>query len=270
MSDWEDDWDGDDALTLGERRAPASLSVGLVAMLPLLAAYEWSVHAADSSLHNTAELLVSLPLSPLGNLTDIARLAALAIALGASLVLVRKREWELGRSALRVVGEGLAAGIALGPLLLAVTSLVGLSLPSIGLGSSPVGAASPAARTAFVFGGAAYEELVFRVGAYGLFFLVARRFTLALGSAPRFARVAAEAAALLLSAALFATFHLRGAVAFLGAGGEPFHAGLFVWRFMAGLLLGVLFRWRGPGVAGWAHGLFNASLVLGAGPGVLE
>ena len=123
-------------------------------------------------------------------------------------------------------------------------------------------------RTALVFGGAAYEELVFRLGLYSAAFLLARRTASFFGLPLRGARLCAEGAAVLVSSLAFAAFHLEGALRWLGQGGEPFDAGLFLWRALAGALLALLFRWRGFGVAGWAHGLFNVSLLLGAGPGV--
>jgi hypothetical protein len=54
----------------------------------------------------------------------------------------------------------------------------------------------------------------------------------------------------------------------LGRGGEPFRAAVFTWRLFAGILLGTLFRWRGPGVAAWSHALFDLFLSTGAGPDV--
>ena len=39
---------------------------------------------------------------------------------------------------------------------------------------------------------------------------------------------------------------------------------------LAGILLGLLFRWRGPGVAAWSHGLFNLALLLGIDPDVVS
>ena len=75
---------------------------------------------------------------------------------------------------------------------------------------------------------------------------------------------------LLGSSLAFAAFHLEACVAWLGVGGDPFEPAIFTYRVLAGMLLGLLFRWRGPGVAAWAHGLFNLGLLLGAGPDVFR
>ena len=61
-----------------------------------------------------------------------------------------------------------------------------------------------------------------------------------------------EVAGLLGSAALFSAFHLAVFVAWLGPGGEEFDLPIFTYRALAGMLLAILFRWRGPDVARWS------------------
>jgi membrane protease YdiL (CAAX protease family) len=112
-------------------------------------------------------------------------------------------------------------------------------------------------------GAAPWEELLFRVGVYGGLFLLVRRSAGFLGLATPLARAGGELAALLASAVLFALFHLEPVQRLLGSPGEPFHRGVFLWRVAAGILLGALFRWRGFGVAAWAHAVFNLGLALG-------
>jgi hypothetical protein len=62
---------------------------------------------------------------------------------------------------------------------------------------------------------------------------------------PRGARLAAELFALLGSSLFFGLFHLEYFTGWIGAGGEPFDAGIFTWRVLAGILLAILFRLRG-------------------------
>jgi hypothetical protein len=126
----------------------------------------------------------------------------------------------------------------------------------------------------------AWEEILCRVLLYGLLLLLVRRTGLLLGLGKRLSTLAGEVVGLLGSAVLFATLHLEIVLGSLGpwlggggmaggAMGEPFEPAVFTWRCTAGILLGLLFRWRGPGVAAWTHALFNLGLLLGAGPGVL-
>ena len=96
-------------------------------------------------------------------------------------------------------------------------------------------AAGAHARAGLVLsGGAAFEELVFRLGVLSLCYLAVRRGLLALGTTERAASLLAEIAALALSAVVFAASHLRFVVAGLaGAGGEPFEGAIFTWRVLA-------------------------------------
>jgi Type II CAAX prenyl endopeptidase Rce1-like len=116
-------------------------------------------------------------------------------------------------------------------------------------------------------GGGAYEELLFRWLLYSLVFWLTRRAGLKLGMAEDGATLSAELLAIALSASAFAAAHLEGVVyLFTGwAGGEAYHPAIFAWRLLAGVLLAILFRWRGLGVAAWTHAFFNLALSIGAG-----
>jgi membrane protease YdiL (CAAX protease family) len=156
----------------------------------------------------------------------------------------------------------------LGPVLLVLLHPFGGLDALRGLRPPSAAEAPGLARAALLAGGAAYEELVFRMGLQGLLYLALRP-TLAFWlGAERGARVGAEVLAVLLAAVVFAAAHLAVFTQVFGPGGEPFHAGVFPWRVLAGILLAVLFRWRGPGVAAWTHASFNFATSIGAGPEV--
>ncbi len=154
--------------------------------------------------------------------------------------------------------------MALGPILVCCLYLLDYKVAVHSSSGSPAGMDVLGAVC-----GAAWEELVFRIFAYGLLFLAARRLALFAGQGERAARWTAEGVGLIGSAALFAAFHLDLFSSWLGSGGEEFRAAAFTFRFFAGILLGALFRWRGPGVSAWSHGLFNLSLAIGVTPAVL-
>jgi membrane protease YdiL (CAAX protease family) len=164
--------------------------------------------------------------------------------------------------------EGLAASVVLGPALLVGLHFVGGFEVLRDVHLARAGEAPSLARVALLAGGAAYEEIVFRMGVQGLAFLALHAITRSWLPHEPLARVLAEAGAVLASALVFAAAHLAVFTQLLGPGGEPWHAGVFPWRVLAGILLAALFRWRGPGVAAWAHAAFNAALAIGAGPGV--
>lgn len=246
-----------------------SLSLGLLAMLPLLLAYELALGAQDLAPRNTSELLLlrGARLLPFDE-RDL-RILGLALAsTGAALLCFRRRS-PLLPGLLRIVLEGILFAILLGPLLaLAMRWLPG----EVGrLEVSPLPPPTPPgpAEAAAAFGGAAYEELVFRVGLFSLGFLAAQQVLRFFGAGERTARSAARGIALAASSLAFAAFHLDLCTRWLGPGGEAFSAPVFAWRACAGLALCSIFLWRGPGVAAWTHGLFNFALLLGAGPEVL-
>jgi hypothetical protein len=254
-------------------RAPGEpsrgVALGYLAMLPLLLAYE---AVERGGLRNVGEAVATWPLGAFGGSARLARvLALLALAVLAIVALARS---GLGREgpgllprAWRILLEGGAAALLLGPALLLLLDLLG----GRGFASElrfPATRAPTLGRSAFLAGGAAWEEIVFRIGVQSLLFLLAGRFLAFLTGSPRLARIGAEILSIGLSSTAFAASHLASFTRALGPGGEPFVASVFTWRLLAGILLGALFRWRGPGVAAWAHALFDLCLSIGAGPDV--
>ncbi len=244
------------------------IAMGFLAMLPLFVAYEVALAPTGGSARNLGEVVHSLPFTPFGAHADLARRVALGLLAFAAAWRCFHVELGLGPRVLRIALEGLLAAALLGPALLVLLSLVGGldALRGVQLPSAPDGPGL--ASAALLAGGAAWEEVLFRLGLQSLLFLVFRRaFVFWLG-AEEAARWAAEGAALLLASLVFAAAHLAVFTQVLGPGGEPFHAGVFPWRVLAGILLALLFRFRGPGVAAWTHAFFNLALSIGAGPGV--
>lgn len=236
------------------------LALGFLAMLPLLVAYELS----DTGNRSTAEMILSLALRPLGELEVVGRRLLLAGAGLVSLVVAARGGRALGPALGRIALEGAALALVLGPALVGLMHLCDVAPPRL---TDPE--AVPAGeRSAFVFGAAAWEELLFRVGGYSALYLLVRRPLLVAGCADRLATAAGELAGIAGSTLLFAGAHLAAFTAWLGPGGEPYDPSVFTWRLLAGILLALVFRWRGPGVAAWTHGLFNLALLLGAGPDV--
>ena len=269
----DDEWEDDDVLEGGEgewrsRGHEASLSLGLLAMLPLIVAYELALGETDPRLRNASELLLFRVLGPLGEHAHVARWSLLFLASLTALFVCFRRRAALLPGVFRVFLEGALAALLLGPALAGLVHLLGVPLAGGVVGPLPAGIqpAPQIARAAQLFGGAAYEELLFRVLAYALFFLAVQRATRFLGMAREPSRLAGELAGILGSALFFASFHLEAMTSWISSGGESFSAAVFAWRVLAGILLALLFRWRGPGVAAWTHGLFNLALYLGAGP----
>ncbi len=254
----------------GEPRAGRrGVALGFLAMVPLFLAYELGVHAAGAGgPRNAAELFLGRALVFLSAYETAVRIAFLAGCAIWAFVRVRLDGLRLGRSILRVGLEGVLGALALGPLLVLLCGLFDLSPADLGLDAA--GEDLDLARAGRLLGAGAWEEILFRVGLYSLVFLLTIRLVRFLGAGGHASRLAAELTALAASSLAFAAFHLDALSRLLGIDGEPYDGRLFLWRTLAGALLAVVFRWRGPGVAAWTHGLFNLALVLGSGPGVFR
>ena len=247
------------------------VAFGYLAMLPLFAAYEIGVAGAGAgSPRNLAELLLGRVLVFASTYETVVRVIFLTAAGLAALVQVRLAEIRIARSGVRVLIEGVVFALALGPVLVVAMALFGLSVEELGLDTYAPVAGVSLDRAARALGAGAWEELVFRVGMFSAVFLLARRLLTFLGASETLGRGLAEVCAIVLSALLFAACHLDVVTRFVGLEGESFESRVFLWRTVAGCLLAGLFRWRGPGVTAWAHGLFNLALILGSGPGVFR
>lgn len=244
-----------------------SLALGFLAMTPLLVAYELALLELEAPPRNTCEFLLTLPIELFG--TTWLRWAALGLLALAALYVSRRRGADVRWGVVRIALEGAIFAVLLGPLLVALGALLERWLPSAHLSWSPPEQAPPLFAALLLWGAGAWEELFFRVGAFSIGYLLVLRSLTSLDAREGLARGLAEVAALVGSSLFFAAFHLEAFTGWIGAGGEAFDAGIFTWRALAGILLGLVFRLRGPGVAAWTHGLFNLALLVGAGPDVI-
>jgi len=248
------------------------LALGFLSMLPLLIAYEVSIAGrSGGGARSVAEAILTTPLEHHGQATvDFARRSTLAglTALAFFAYLIAHRHDEsggLGPRLVRVWVEGIAGAVILGPILLLAARAAEPYVGAMIVGA-PEGPVPTLSRAGFVMGGAAYEEIVFRIGGLSVIWLVAKHFLIWFGAGDRLAAWGAIALACVGSAVLFAAFHLGALTGWLGPGGEAFDAAVFTWRTTAGILLAILFFWRGVGVGAWTHAVFNLSILIGAGP----
>jgi hypothetical protein len=251
---------GDDPLT--------GVAAGVLSMLPLLVAYEWGLELTGGARRNVGERLLTLAFEPLGEPAAWVRRALWAAAAVACWLALRRAGLRARSAVSRVMLEGLVCAVVLGPLLVGGMALLGVPAPRAAAPAGP-GAAPPLAEGALLAGGSAWEELCFRLAGYGLCFVLAAAPLRATGLRETWTRAAAEACGLLGSSAFFACAHLARFTSWLGPGGARFEPAHFTWLYLAGVLLGLVFRLRGPGVAAWSHALFNLGLYLGVDPDVL-
>ena len=222
-----------------------SLSAGFIAALPLLAVYELGI-VRDV---NAAAYVAKLPISWLRNHPSqilgphpllVLNTALILVAVIALIRLGRKNALHAGTFGGMLV-ESAAYALLLGPftlLLMGVrTNLATFSPHLDNLGPKLVASC----------GAGLYEELLFRALLLGSLYTLARQLA-------GLKAVTAGVIALVLSAAVFSAVH------FLSPG-EPILISAFIFRLIAGILLGVIFLTRGFGIAAWTHALYDL-LVL--------
>ncbi len=137
--------------------------------------------------------------------------------------------------------EATAYALVLGPVSMAVIRLVPLAA-----GASVNGAV---VNVLFAIGAGLYEEVLFRLLVVGgLVWLLEKR-----GGFPKWF---SRGFPLVFAAVLFSMFHHVGPL------GDPFEWRVAIFRGLAGVLLGLLFLFRGFTVTVWTHALYDLLLAL--------
>ena len=137
--------------------------------------------------------------------------------------------------------EGALYAVALGPMVLFVLTRT----LQFGGFSANFGHLFP--KIVMSCGAGLYEEVVFRLLILGGIFFLFR-------DVVEIKPFVAGVLALLLSSAVFSAAHFL-------AGSETFHWGRFVYRLLAGVVLGVIFLVRGFGIAAWTHALYDVYVM---------
>jgi membrane protease YdiL (CAAX protease family) len=103
-------------------------------------------------------------------------------------------------------------------------------------------------QLALSLGAGLYEELFFRVILVSaLLFIFKRIFS---------KKIVAFGLAMILAAGIFSFVH------YIGAFGDPFTVGSFLFRFLFGLALNAIYIWRGFGIAAWTHAIYDLIVIL--------
>jgi hypothetical protein len=236
-------------LTRSRRPRPAVLvyaqesrdvGLSLLLVLPLLLAYEVAMLLVDAPVRNGAEMVVSdllRQLTPQGLV--VLRRGLMLLLLVLAVVLVRQHPPDVAR-ARWLLAEALVFALLLGPAVGWLVGGVGLSMPS----EAPDAGAAPWLPFLLSIGAGLWEELVFRLGLLGGIALLGSR---VLG----WPTAAALAVATVASALAFALYH------HVGHHGEPLQLSRFVFRAVAGTILGLLFVFRGLAVVVYMHVFYD-------------
>ena len=222
-----------------------SLSAGFIAALPLLAIYELGI-ARDI---NAAAFVAKWPIAWLRNHPSrllgahpmlVLNAALILITLIALVRLLRKNALHAGTFGGMFV-ESVVYALLLAPLSLFLMGgkfqLAGLAPNFDQFGAKLVASC----------GAGLYEELLFRVLLLGALYTLLKELA-------GLKALTAGVIALLLSGVVFSAAHFL-------APGEPVELSAFLFRLIAGILLGIIFLTRGFGIAAWTHALYDL-LVL--------
>ena len=227
-----------------------------LAALPLFIIYEVLILLTAPTTEIIVRISVDLWFKQLLQLIglDALNISLLIVFTVGIFILIHKRE-ELNELRVGYFGVMLVES-TLWAILVALisSSLTNLILPGMALqsGESAV-QLSYIQKLTLSLGAGLYEELFFRVLLVSLLIWIFNKW---FGSKSW----ASYASAILLSAILFSAAHYSGNM------GDPFTMSSFLFRFIFGVILNVIYVWRGFGVTAWTHALYDIIVItfLGA------
>lgn len=215
--------------------------------LPLLFAYEFLIYFTQADPRHYvrvgADVWIKSMLAPLGYNTVILTFV-LALIIGLVILWVeRKKEVHIRLSFLfGVVVESFFYALILGFILTRFTSSL---VHMADVNQIPL---SPIQRLALSLGAGLYEELFFRVILVTVLLWLMKLFTKN--------KRTQYIVAVVVAALLFSLAHYTGSL------GEPFTIYSFIFRFLFGLALTVLYVVRGFGAAAWTHAIYDTMVLL--------
>ena len=227
---------------------------GLLAIFLLLVLYEAGsakIYADQKVvISNSAEVMMQRFLWFLGIRNNLFLWAVYLLGLVWAFYLAKKQNlldfkfvyipYSIFESTLYAVLVGIIAG-----QLTDRTNLIKMMAPQ---NNAPVAAMSKELTSAI--GAGIYEELLFRLILVSLFLVTFEKLVIFGNN-----KILQSALAVALAAVLFSGFHFLG-------GNEVMAFEPFIYRFYAGVLLGILFIVRGIGVTSYTHAIYNLLLVL--------
>ena len=242
-------------------RVSRTATYSFLAALPLILMYEILVVLANeralAQVRVGAEVWLKQLLALIGS-TGLLAFGAAVLIVGVGIFWIERKQriplrgryfvWMILESAVYGVLVAIMVSGIVGAILTAAPAplrgaalLLTAGAPQVEMGLS--------LKLALSVGAGVYEELLFRV------ILVGGLFWFFQSILPR--RGTAYVLAALIGAVLFSWVH------YVGAYGDAFAIGSFLFRFIFGLVLNVLFLLRGFGIAAWTHALYDVMLVVG-------
>lgn len=228
-------------------RRSRRLISSLVMVIPLFVLYQIGV-LTTGGVRNGADFMTDLMWLAAGGELEYYLWINVGLLVGfvvAALVLIRRGGFEV-RLWPWVIVESSVYAFFLGAVVLQIMEFLGA-----GAALNTAGSQYDTIFEVLILsiGAGLYEELVFRLLIMGgLFWLLSRLF--------RWPSWMAAVAAVMISSLAFSAVH------HLGALGDPFSPEVFIFRFVAGVVLAVLFYLRGFAVAVYTHAIYDVLVLL--------
>jgi hypothetical protein len=228
-----------------------TLTYSAIAVIPLLVLYEvgawWLNYGSPSGLRNAADVTLKEPfllLGPYGRDVFVALVLAGIWAIYQFETKPRKVRVVRPYLLLMLAESAIYATLFGGVINFLMAKLLAVPFLAPGLGSLDL-----PSRFVLSLGAGLYEELVFRVMLVSALFLL-------LHHVGKHGRNPAYVAAALLGAVIFSAYH------YIGPMGDAFTLHSFLFRFLAGLILNVLYLLRGFGIAAYTHAFYDLLVTI--------
>ncbi len=216
--------------------------------LPLLLLYEVLIFLAQPDSEQAVRISVDVWIKTLFSYIgqDVLSITLILVALAGIFVLYRERKklssLKMGYFFTMLIEASFYAFF----LALLINSTISGLLQIVQ--SSPIERLTTLQQLALSLGAGLYEELFFRVILVSiLLFIFNKIFS---------KQYVSFASAILLAAVIFSLVH------YVGAFGDPFTMGSFLFRFLFGLALNAIYLWRGFGMAAWTHAIYDLMVIV--------
>lgn len=216
--------------------------------LPLLLLYEVLIFVAQPDAEQTIRISVDVWIKTLFAYIgkDILSITLIFVALVGLYVVYRERQRLSTLKMSYFFTMLIEASFYAFFLSLLITSAVSGLLQIVQI--SPVESLTTLQQFALSLGAGLYEELFFRVILVSVLLFIFKKMVNK--------QTVAFAAAIILAALLFSFVH------YVGAYGDPFTLGSFLFRFLFGLALNAIYLWRGFGMAAWTHAIYDLMVIV--------
>ena len=234
-------------------RVTRTATYSFLMALPLLLLYEGFILLVNRGqvmqVRISAEVWMKRVLPTLGA-TGLHVLAVVVVLLGIGVYLYeRKKDIPIRTRYFGwMIGESAVYAVVLAFLVSTVIGMIFAAAPTT-LAAVQMAEQSVWTKLALSIGAGLYEELLFRVLLVGGLYLLLKKVLSQ--------NTAAYVIAAVVGALLFSTVH------YIGTLGDAFTLSSFMFRFLFGLALNVVFLVRGFGVAAWTHALYDVMIVTG-------